>query len=188
LGVDTERPLRIDHIRLARYGRLVNSLGWLFTRKRSREAWLVLMNTGEVRVYDVHKRTPDPQEQAPILSVPSPRGVETKVRRQSLRSRVGKRWRRVHFTGRERAPGIEWGSVVGHAGEVFLEGLGPVGEVFDWSKDGLERMRNTRRRRAARAAWKTVLSVEDGWTAVPGNVEPDHAAPAASGEAPTSTS
>src|SRR5580765_5833224 len=73
LGVDTERPLRIDHIRLARYGRLVNSLGWLFTRKRSREAWLVLMNTGEVRVYDVDKRTPDPQVQAPILSVPSPR-------------------------------------------------------------------------------------------------------------------
>lgn len=185
--MDTERPLRIDHIRLARYGRLVNALGWLFTRKRSREAWLVLMNTGEVRVYDVHKRTPDPQEQAPILSVPSPRDVETKLCRRSVRILVGKRWRRVHFTGRERAPGTEWGSVIGGAGGFFLEGLAPMGEVFDWSKGGVERMRNTRRRRAARAAWKTVLSVEDGWTAVPGNVEPDHAAPAASGEAPTST-
>jgi hypothetical protein len=188
LGVDTETPLRIDHIRLARYARSVTSLGWLFTRKRSREAWLVLMNTGEVRVYDVHKRTPDPQEQVPILSAPSPRDLETKLRRRSVRIRVGKRWRRVHFTGRERAPGTEWGSAVGDVGDFFLPGLGSVGEVFDWSKGGVERMRDTRRRRAARAAWKTVLSVEDGWTAVPGNVEPDHAAKAASGEAPTSTS
>jgi hypothetical protein len=186
--VDTERPLRIDHIRLARYGRLVRSLGWLFTRIRSREAWLVLMNTGEVRVYDVHKRTLDPQDQAPVLSVPSPRDLETKLRLRSVRIRVGKHWRRVHFTGRARAPGTEWGSVVGDPGDFLLPGLGPVGEVFDWSKGGVERMRDTRRRRAARAAWKTVLSVEDGWTAVPGNVEPDHAAPAASGEAPTSAS
>ena len=147
------------------------------TRVRSREAWLVLMNTGEVRVYDVHKRTPGLQEQVPILSVPSPRDLETKLRRRSVRIRVGERWRRVHFSGRERAPGIEWGSILGGVGGFLADGLGPLGEVFDWSKGGVERMANTRRTRAARAAWKIVLSDEDGWTAVPSNVEPDHAAP-----------
>jgi hypothetical protein len=45
---------------------------------------------------------------------------------------------------------------------ILFEGLGPVGEVFDWSKDGVERMRNTRRRRVRRGGVKTVLSVEDG--------------------------
>ena len=184
--MDTERPLRIDHIHLGRYGRLVSSVGWMFTHKGSREAWLVLMNTGEVRVYDVQKRTPDPQEQAPLLSAASPRDLEKKLRRRSVRIRVGKGWRRVHFTGREKAPGTEWGSVVGGVGEVFLEGLGPVGDVFDWSRGGVERVRNTGRRRAARAAWKTVLSKENGWTAVPGNVEPEVASPAVPGEAPAS--
>lgn len=174
--MDREAPLRIDHVRLARRGRLVTSLVWLFTRKQSREAWLVLMNTGEVRVHEVHKRTPDLQELAPILSVPSPRDVETKLRRRSIRIRVGKKWQRVRFTGREKAPGSEWASMVWDAGDFWLPGLGGVGEILGWTKGGIERTRDTGRRRAARAAWKTVLSSDNGWTAVPGNVEPDQRA------------
>lgn len=66
--------------------------------------------------------------------------------------------------------------MVWDAGDFWLPGLGGVGEILGWTKGGIERTRNTGRRRAARAAWKTVLSSEAGWTAVPGNVEPDQRA------------
>jgi hypothetical protein len=40
----------------------------------------------------------------------------------------------------------------------------------------------------ARAAWKSLVSGKSDWTTVPTNVESDHAAPTASGEAPLSAS
>lgn len=186
--MDTEKPLRIDHIRLKNPSRMVNGFRWFWTHRESREGWLVLMNTGEVRLYDVHKRTADVQEQVPILSVPSPSDVETKLRLRSVRIRVGKKWRRIDFTGRERAPRVGWVSLATNTGGVFLEGLGELGDVFEWTAGGVERVRNTRRRRRARAAWKSLLSGKSDWTSVAANVEPDQPAPTGSGEAPMSTS
>ena len=188
MGADTEKPLRIDHIRLKHPSRAVNGFRWFWTRRESREGWLVLMNTGEVRLYDVDKRTADLQVQAPILRVPSPSDVETKLRLRSVRIRVGKKWRRIDFTGRERAPGVGLVSLAASTGGVFLEGLGGLGDVFEWTSGGVERMKNTRRRRRARAAWQSLLSGKRDWTTVAANVELDEAARMASGEAPMSTS
>jgi hypothetical protein len=171
LGVDTETALRIDHIRLKNPSRMVNGFRWFWTHGESPEGWLVLMNTGEVRLYDVDKRSADLQEQSPILSVPSPGDVETKLRLRSVRIRVGKKWRRIDFTGRERAAGAGRVSLAASTGGVFLEGLGELGDVFEWTTGGVERMRNTRRRRTARAAWKTLLSGKSDWSTVPANVE-----------------
>jgi len=188
--METAKPVRIDHVRLSNPSRTLNGVRWFFTRRGSREAWLVLMNTGEVRIYDLHDRTPDVHEQPPILSASSPRDVESKLRLRKVRIRVGKKWRRIQFTGREKGTGVEWVSLAGHAGELGgVPGLGPAGEVLEWSMGGVERVRNTRRRRAARAAWKALLSGKSDWTDAPGNVEPDEAeaAPTASDEAPMST-
>lgn len=181
--MDTEKPLRIDHIRLKNPSRMVNGFRWFFTHNESRAGWLVLMSTGEVRLYDVDERTADLQEQAPILRAPSPSDVETKLRLRSIRIRVGKKWRRIDFTGRERAPGEGWVSHAAGAGGFFVEGLGELGDAFEWTAGGVTRMRNTGRRRRARAAWKPLLSGESDWITVPANVEPDQAAPTASGEA-----
>jgi hypothetical protein len=188
LGVDSEKPLRIDHIRLKHPSRMVNGFRWFWTHGESPEGWLVLMNTGEVRLYDVQKRTADLHEQAPMLSVPSPSDVETKLRLRSVRIRVGKKWRRIDFTGRERAPGFGWASHAAETGGYFLDGLGELGDVYEWTAGGVQRVRNTRRRRRARAAWKSLLSGKSDWTTIPANVEPDQAASTASGEAPMSTS
>jgi hypothetical protein len=186
VGVDAEnaeKPLRIDHIRLKNPSRMVNGFRWFWTHGESPERWLVLMSTGEVRLYDVDKRSADLEEQSPILSVPSPKDVEAKLRLRSVRIRVGKKWRRVDFTGRRRAPGFGWVSLAGTTGGVFVDGLGPLGDVVDWTAGGVERVRNTGRRRTARAAWKSLLTGKGDWTTVPVNVEPRPALTAAD-EAP----
>ena len=135
--MDTETPLRIDHIRLKNPSRMVNGFRWFWTHRESREGWLVLMNTGEVRLYDVDKRSADLQEQSPILSAPSPSDVDTKLRLRSVRIRVERKWRRIDFTGRERAPGVGLVSLGASAGGVFLEGLGELGDAFEWTAGGV---------------------------------------------------
>jgi hypothetical protein len=186
--VEAANPVRIDHVRLSNPLRTLNGVRWFFTHRGSREAWLMLMDTGEVRLYDKQGRTLDLQGHAPILIAASPRDVESKLRMRKVRIRVGNKWRRVQFTGREKGTGVEWMSMAGHAGEMGgVAGLGPLGEVLEWTTGGFEHTRNTRRRRAAHSAWKSVLSGRCDWSAVPSNVEPVEAAPAKAGEAPMST-
>jgi len=101
---------------------------------------------------------------------------------------VGKKWRRIDFTGRERAPGEGWVFHAASAGGFFMEGLGELGDAVEWTAGGVTRIRNTGRRRRARAAWKSLLSGESDWATVPGGVEPDPNAPTTPGGAPTSFS
>jgi hypothetical protein len=169
------QPHRIDHVWLSDPVPWRNWLRYLFLRRRSRGLWLVLMKTGEVRIYGIHKRKPNLEGRAPLVSVASASRLDVRVARKSLLIRVGDDWRRIRFSGHEKAlPRF-----------VLLPILGDLGEILQWLREGFERARTHNRRRDAFQAWKALFAGTATVADVPGNVEPGEAKPPAAAGVPT---
>jgi hypothetical protein len=163
------KPHRVDHVWVSHPVRVLHWLSWLFLRRHARGAWLVLMDTGEIRLYDVVKRDPLLEGRRPSVARTSPADVRARFGRTSLRGRFGNKRRRLRFSGRERAPGAI----------SLLPILGELGELLEWLKEGVEKVRTHHRRREAYDAWKAILSGTATAAEVPGNVETKEAQPPA---------
>jgi hypothetical protein len=147
----THGIVRCDHVMVYRRG--ISSLFWHYGEGWLRGSWLVLTDTGEVRLYKGKHRPDFTGKFEPIArsadQLAARRG--RLLRKSCVYVRFGNKRRRLYFDGSDQGASLLWPllGVVPYVGHV-VELVHAAVELFEWTT-------HRGRRRDARDAWLSVL-------------------------------
>lgn len=138
--------VRCDHVLIHRGGFLY----FVPCAGSMRGRWLVLMSSGEIRLYK-GKQQPASTAKHRLLAA-SPGRLQARrgrlLRRHSLYVQLGRKRRRIAFDGREKAPSLIW---------LVIGAIPHIGEAAHRLHQLVEYFKSRKPRRDARQAWFPVL-------------------------------